>query len=75
MIEVKVTRERTMLDLLLWRQFGIDGPAMLEETLDANPGLARAGAEIPIGTIVKLPDYAPRVVAQSVPVLDLFGEG
>lgn len=74
MIEVKVTRERTMLDLLLWRQFGVDGAALLEQTLELNPGLASAGAEIPIGTVVKLPDYAPRVVAQVAPVLDLFGE-
>lgn len=74
MIEVKVTRSRTMLDLLLWRQFGVDGVGLLEQALELNPGLASAGAEIPIGTVVKLPDFAPRVVSQPARVLDLFGE-
>lgn len=72
---ITVTRPRTMLDLLLWRKFGADGPALLEQTLEANPGLAAAGAEIPIGTVVMLPDYAPKRSSQPVPVLDLFGEG
>ncbi len=74
MIDVRVTRPRTMLDLLLWRQFGLAGAALLEQVLEANPGLAAAGAELPIGTLVRLPEHAPALVSQPVPVLDLFGE-
>ena len=37
--------------------------------------LAAAGAEIPIGTTVLLPEHAPKSASQPVPVLDLFGEG
>ena len=75
MIEVTVTRPRTMLDLLLWRQFDVSGAALLEQTLEANPGLAGAGAELPIGTVVQLPEFAPQRNTQSVTVIDLFGEG
>ena len=75
MIQVTVTRPRTMLDLLLWRQFGVFGAALLEQTLEANPGLAGVGAELPLGTVVQLPDFAPRQDTQSVKVIDLFGEG
>lgn len=75
MITITITRPRTMLDLLLWRQFGVAGAALLEQTLEANPGLAAVGAELPLGTVVHLPDNAPALGAQPVPVLDLFGEG
>jgi phage tail protein X len=75
MTKITVTRPRTTLDLLLWRQFGIAGAALLEQVLQTNPGLADVGPVLPIGTIVTLPDYAPAVPAQPVKVIDLFGEG
>lgn len=76
MIAVTVQRGRTTVDLLLWRQYGMAGAAMLEQTLAANPGIAAQGAELPIGTRVNLPD-APASAAgagQKVKVIDLFGE-
>ncbi len=75
MTMITVTRSRTTLDLLLWRQFGMAGAALLEQALEANPGLAGVGAELPIGTRVQLPEYAPAIVSQPVKVIDLFGEG
>jgi phage tail protein X len=75
MIEITVQRTRTTLDLLLWRQHGIAGAALFEATLQANPGVADLGAELPIGTTVKLPELPTGSAAQQVQVVDLFGEG
>lgn len=74
MISITVQRPRTTLDLLLWRQHGIGGPALLEQSLELNPGLAGLGAELPLGTRVLLPELPAPVAAQAVKVIDLFGE-
>lgn len=73
MIKVVVQRERTTLDLLLWRQHGVAGASMLEETLEANPGIADLGAELPIGTEVQLPELMLKAAAPAR-VISLFGE-
>ena len=75
MITVTVQRPRTTLDLLLWRQNGVAGAALLEQTLEANPGAADLGAELPIGTTVHLPELPASAPAQTTKVIDLFGEG
>lgn len=75
MIEIKVQRSRTTLDLLLWRQFGVAGATLLERALEANPGVADLGAELPIGTLVRLPEPAAPSPVQTSRVIDLFGEG
>lgn len=48
-----------MLDLLLWRKFGRRGQALLEQALEANPGLAELGPILPFGRVVTLPDLPP----------------
>lgn len=70
---IVVARDRVALDLLLWRRFGAGGNAMLEATLELNPGLADLGAIIPVGTSVILPEYASAPSENSVPVISLFG--
>lgn len=75
MIEIKVQRSRTTLDLLLWRQFGMAGAALLERALEANPGVADLGAELPIGTLVRLPEPVTAAPRQASKVIDLFGGG
>lgn len=75
MIPVTVQRPRTTLDLLLWRQHGVAGAALLEQTLEINPGVAALGAELPIGTLVALPELPASAAAQTTTVIDLFGEG
>lgn len=75
MIEITVQRGRTTLDLLLWRQHGAPGQALLEKALEANPGIADLGAELPIGTIVRLPDLPAVRLSSRARVIDLFGEG
>ena len=46
------------LDALNWRERGL-GPDDLPAVLQANPGLARLGPVLPIGTPVILPDTPP----------------
>lgn len=70
---IKVSRAHMTLDLVLFRRFGATGQSLLESVLDANPGLAGKGAELPIGTIVVLPDRPTTVSAAVRPVVDLFG--
>ena len=74
MIAITVQRSRTTIDLLLWRQHGMAGSGLLEQTLGANPGLAGLGAELPLGTVVLLPDAPRPASAQQTKVVDLFGE-
>ena len=75
MIHIIVQRPRTTLDLLLWRQHGVAGAALLEQTLEINPGVADLGVELPIGTSVRLPELPFAAPAQTERVIDLFGEG
>ncbi len=45
------------LDALLWRHAGRTA-ALVEATLEANPGLADLGDVLPHGTAVEIPDAA-----------------
>ena len=42
------------VDLICWRYYGRTA-GITEQVLEANPGLADIGAELPIGTLVTLP--------------------
>ncbi len=57
---VTVKGEGTTLDLLLWRIYGVRGREILPQTLAINPGLAGLGPEIPLNTVVKIPDLPSR---------------
>lgn len=73
-IRVTVQRERTSVDLLLWRAYGRRGQtsAMLAETFALNPGLAGMGPFLPLLTPVLLPDLpAPSAPARR-PAVSLF---
>ncbi len=39
----------TLLDLLLWRRYRQEIPGLVEQTLDANRGLADLGLYLPLG--------------------------
>ena len=62
-------RQGDTLDGMLWRERGL-GPSALPAVLDANPGLAGAGAVLPIGTAVIVPDTAP--AADTLPLIQLW---
>lgn len=57
------------LDLICWRHYGrTDG--VVEQVLEANPGLARLGPILPHGTLVQLPEIATQPQRQTVQLWD-----
>jgi phage tail protein X len=69
---VTIRGEGITLDLLLWRRFGRKGIALVERTLEINPGVADAGLELPLGTRVylPLPEASAAVVAEPVSLFE-----
>ena len=57
---VTVEGDATTASLLVWRRFRRPMPGLLEQILDRNPGLAGAGIELPIGTVLDIPVPTPR---------------
>jgi phage tail protein X len=58
---ITVTQEGITLSRLLWRRFGRRMPGLHEKVLDLNVGLADLGAEIPVGTALRVPIETPDV--------------
>ena len=52
-----------MLDKLVWNFYGYLRPGMVEKVLEANPHLADAGAVLPAGLTIILPDIKPEPVS------------
>lgn len=57
------------LDQICQRHLGRTA-GVVEDALEANPGLAALGAVLPMGAVVSLPDHAP--VAAPTPLLQLW---
>lgn len=71
--QVTVKQEGLTLDLLLVKHRGLQGQALVERTLDINPGLGSAGSILPINTVIDLPDVPlPAETAVQITVVDLF---
>jgi phage tail protein X len=68
---VTIRGEGITLDLLLWRIYGVRGRSLLAQTLAANPGLASLGPEIPLNTVVQIPDL-PSQTTPTVERVSLF---
>ena len=47
------------VDAICWRHYGRTA-GVVEQVLDANPGLADLGPVIPHGTLIQLPEQAVR---------------
>lgn len=73
---VKIKTDSLTLDLLLWRKYGVAGLGMLEETIEANPGLHRTnrGGSLYLifGSSVVIPDPPIRQERAVGSVIDLF---
>lgn len=65
---VTVATERVSVDLILWRMHRRPVPGLLEATLEANPGLADLGPELPVGTVLAVPDMDTPDAATVVPL-------
>lgn len=70
--KVTIRGEGIPADLLLWRKYGVEGQALVEELLDLNRDLAGLGPIIPIGTEVLIPDLPDPAPALARPVVTLF---
>lgn len=53
------------LDAIVWRHYGRTA-GLVEQVLEANPGLAELGAVLPIGTSVKLPTAVAQAEQQQM---------
>lgn len=69
---VTIRGEGITLDLLLWRAYGVRGQQLVEEALEANPGLSALGPVLPLGTVVRIPPL-PVETRAPAPLITLFG--
>ncbi len=51
-----ITADGDTADLIAWRYYGTQGARVVEQVLEANPGLADLGPLLPAGVTVTLPD-------------------
>lgn len=70
---VTVQGENILLDLLLWRRYGVRGQGLVVAALELNPGLAGLGPVLPIGTVVKLPELPHEDARPPRRIVSLFG--
>ncbi|WP_243296468.1 tail protein X [Proteus mirabilis] len=54
---------------MCWRYFG-QSSGMIEQVLEANPGLVELGAILPTGTAIELPDTPQQ--HSTTPILQLW---
>lgn len=55
-----VASEGDTVDFIAWRVYGTQGARVVERLLEANPGVADLGAELPAGTRLMLPQLDTR---------------
>lgn len=69
----QIRREGMTVELLLHQAYGVEGRALLERTLEMNPGVSALGPFLPLGSAVIIPDKPARDAFSYRPVVDLFG--
>lgn len=47
------------LSAICWRNYGTTAGGIVEQVLEANPGLAGLGPLLPMGTLITLPELTP----------------
>jgi phage tail protein X len=50
------TQAGDVVDEIVWRHYGTQNADMVRQVFDANPSLAEAGAVLPVGIEIILPD-------------------
>lgn len=69
----RIKREGMTVELLLHQAYGVEGRALIEETLRKNPGLSDLGAYLPLGTVLTIPDKPAPDRFTYRPVVSIFG--
>ena len=64
------SRQGDTISAIAWRVYG-SGRGMVEQILEANPGLCGLPAILPVGTVVILP-AAPEKTAEKIAVVNLW---
>ena len=65
-----VTKAGDLADEIAWNYYGTRDGLVVEQLLDANPGLADRGPVLPAGVTVVLPDFTLPATEQQVKLWD-----
>lgn len=64
------TKTGDMVDLIAYQHYGSTSARVVEQLLEANPGLADQGPLLPAGLIINLPEADTTATAQGVKLWD-----
>ena len=64
------TRDGDTVDLIAWKHYGRQDERLVEQLLDANPGLAKAGPLLSEGLEVILPEFSSPEQVEGVRLWD-----
>lgn len=64
------TSDGDTADYIAWKYYGTQDGQVVEQLLEANPGLADLGPVLPAGVLVTLPEMEPATAAQVVRLWD-----
>lgn len=64
------TSDGDTADYIAWKYYGTQDGQVVEQMLDANPGLSDLGPVLPAGILVNLPDIKPAAAAKGVRLWD-----
>lgn len=65
-----MTSEGDTADYIAWKHYGTQDGRVVEQLVDANPGLADMGPVLPAGVLVSLPEIELQTEAQAVRLWD-----
>lgn len=65
-----MTSQGDTADYIAWKHYGTQDGRVVEQLVDANPGLSDLGPVLPAGVLVTLPDVQPETSAQAVRLWD-----
>ena len=66
MMQTYRTSDGDTLDYIAWKFYRMLEGRVVEQLLDANPGIADLGPVLPAGVLVNMPDIAPQQQEQGV---------
>ena len=65
-----ITSHADTADYIAWKHYGTQDGQVVEQLVEANPGLADLGPVLPAGILLTLPDVQPATSAQVVRLWD-----
>jgi phage tail protein X len=69
-MQTYIASEKDTVDYIAWRVYGTQDARVVERLLEANPGLADHGPELPAGTQVFLPTLDTKTERTTVRLWD-----